>query len=155
MRGLLCVSVDLKNLFYCHGTGVTVTQNARTRMRCEAALLRIDYTAVQDNKTPHRAFVCGCGRDRSKDIFLSADKDTAEKWWISAVRFGASRGSDLVKASIASGSPPAPHWGSGGAEACWLVANPGPPIRRKEKMRSRAPQREASRFVTEPKIGGR
>ena len=127
MRCLLCVSVDLKNLFYCHGTGVTVTQNARTRMRCEAALLRIDYTAVQDNKTPHRAFVCGCGRDRSKDIFLSADKYTAEKWWFPAVRFGASQGGNLVKASIASGCPPDPL-GSGGAKACWLGVNPGPPL---------------------------
>ena len=47
-------------------------------MRCEAALLRIDYTAVQDNKTPHSAFVRGCGRDRNTDIFSFRYKYTAE-----------------------------------------------------------------------------
>ena len=76
------MSVEFKKEFYCHGTRVTVTQNARTTTHGVPSADAVVETAKQLNKTLHSAFVSGCGRDKSSDIFLSADKYTAEKWWI-------------------------------------------------------------------------
>jgi len=89
--------------------------------------------------------VSGCGRDRSKDIFLSADKDTAEKWWISAVRFGATQGGVSVKASIASGCPPASLKRAGGRRGLLARGEPRTPFIGVRKMN--AEQRSAERSV--------